>query len=105
MYILNAFSLAMVPEYPAQLAVTELSCEQARTLVQGTEVQSAVGHAETAAILSDLLGIAVATNRITVHLQRGQWALVGQYDGPRLPEGATRLPPNARVRWLRVAVL
>lgn len=31
-------------------------------------------------------------------------AIVGQYDGPRLPEGAIALPEGASIRWVFVYV-
>jgi hypothetical protein len=67
-------------------------------------VDSAVGHADTAAVFSSLLGVPVPMERRTVTLQPGETALVGQYSGPRLPEGATTLPEEATITWLLVTV-
>lgn len=50
------------------------------------------------------LGHPVPMNRVNVQLHPGDSALVGQYTGPRLPEGATQLPEGARILWLRVDV-
>lgn len=100
MFVLNSFSLSMI-EYPSTIKVEELSLERARALVE-TGVQSAVGHQDTAVLF--LLGVPVAFNRTSVKLDKGCSALVGQYSGPRLPEGATRLPEGATIRWLLVTV-
>ena len=68
------------------------------------EATSAVGHADTARVFAAALERPVEANRVTVALARGERALVGQYVGPRLPEGATALPEGARIDWLLVTV-
>lgn len=102
MKLLNAFSLNMVA-HPATIETQPVSLDEARQLVAGG-FESAVGHADTAAILSGLLGTVVPMERRTVQLQPGETALVGQYSGPRLPEGATTLPAGATITWLLVTV-
>jgi len=99
-YILNAFSLGMLPAVACNLAVRPLTREEARELADGAE--SAVGHESTAAIFGAELDRHVICARSTVALQRGDVAVVGQYVGPRLPEGATQLPEGARIEWRRV---
>jgi hypothetical protein len=66
---------------------------------RGVEVESIVGHADTAAIFSTILNHPVAHNRATIKLGPGDLLLVGQYVGPRLPEGATELPEGATIEW------
>lgn len=65
---------------------------------------SAVGHELTAAVFSAVLGVPVACRRETVCLPYGARVVVGQYRGPRLPEGATSLPEGATIEWLHVEV-
>jgi hypothetical protein len=89
-YIGSAFSLGMLPEGRAPL-ILELP---ERPSFEG--LTSVVGHADTAAILG------VAFNRSTLKLVPGDVLIVAQYDGPRLPEGATSLPEGARFRWFKV---
>ena len=101
MYILNAFSLNMLIGN-ADIAVREVSQKVAACLA--ADCSSAVGHADTAAVFSSVLGVTVPCNRATVALKDGDVALVGQYSGPRLPEGATSLPEGAAIKWLVVAV-
>jgi hypothetical protein len=43
-------------------------------------------------------------NRANVSLAAGDRVLVGQYSGPRLPEGTTTLPEGATIKWLVVTV-
>ena len=101
MYILNAFSLNMLVGN-ADIVVREVSQKVAAILADACV--SAVGHADTAAVFSSVLGVPVPCNRATVVLKDGDLALVGQYSGPRLPEGATTLPEGATIKWLVVRV-
>jgi len=102
MYILNAFSANMIDRFPANVTFEEISSEQAAMLA--ADSTSAVGHADTAAVFSHVLQRHVPCNRLNVSLQSGDKALLGQYIGPRLPEGSTRLPAGASVKWLIVKV-
>jgi hypothetical protein len=99
-YIGNAFSLNMLADFPARLSAEEVSLGTARTLA--ATATSAVGHESTAAIFATLLGRDVPVARVTLRLQPGDAMLVGQYIGPRLPEGATTLPEGAAIRWVVV---
>lgn len=108
--ITNAFSLSMLPEAGGKVSVDVI--EQADILdylrtaeTDGFSVESAVGHASTAAIFSDLLSYPVAVNRVSISLNWNTLLLVGQYTGPRLPEGATSLPEGASIRWFLVYLI
>lgn len=90
MFLLNAFSLQMV-ETPCVCRFTEVS-----ELPQGLE--SAIGHADTAAVLG------VPCNRVSVKLAAGDTAFVAQLMGGRLPEGATTLPEGFKFKFVRVDV-
>ena len=71
------------------------------------EIIPAGGHADTARLIGDALGIPMPVARITVRLQggpdelyeRAEIALIGAYTGPRLPEGCTQLPEGASLEW------
>lgn len=102
MYIINAFSANMIKRFPANVIFEEISSEQASMLA--SNAVSAVGHADTAAVFSYELQRQVPCNRLNVSLQGGDKALLGQYVGPRLPEGSTRLPAGASIKWLVVKV-
>lgn len=107
MYIANAFSLKMLPEWVAVglIHFQRLTLEEARNYVASQDYTSAVGHADTAVIYSQLLGISIPVSRIDAHLTPGieEHILVGQYFGPRLPEGATTLPEGAEIQWVLVS--
>jgi hypothetical protein len=100
MYLTNAFSLNMITSFPARLSAEEVGLDEARRLA--VTATSAVGHESTAAIFAALLGREVPVARINVRLLPGDALLVGQYIGPRLPEGATALPDGATIRWVLV---
>ena len=101
MFLLNAFSLNMIVGN-ADIVVREITQVTAASLA--ATCTSAVGHADTAAVFSSVLGVEIPCNRATVALKEGDVALVGQYSGPRLPEGATLLPEGATIKWVVVAV-
>jgi len=103
MKILNAFSLNMVAAFPASILAEEISLSEARTALE-SNLESAVGHTDTASVFTEQLGLTVPANRATVSLKQGDVVVVGQYSGPRLPEGCTTLPAGATIKWLRVSV-
>ena len=105
--IANAFSLNMLD---LDVGVTDLQvCPTCQEFVR-EEVEAAggftsiVGHADTAAVFSGILGLDVPMNRATFQLEEGVTLFVGQYKGPRLPEGATSLPEGATVEWAMVVI-
>lgn len=101
-FICNAFSLNMLSSLTANIRCIEVTAAQAAEIAEGAA--SAVGHADTAAVFSSVLGACVPSARITVTLNKGDSVLVGQYSGPRLPEGATTLPEGATVKWVIVTI-
>lgn len=103
MKIINSFSAGMLASYPVSVLFSEVTLDEARRIA-AEGVESAVGHADTAAIFAGLLGTEVAMNRASLSLKAGDKALLGQYAGPRLPEGSTTLPEGATIRWLVVEI-
>ena len=103
--IANAFSLNMLDLETAQrLIVTPTSPSFIWEDVQenGGIFTSIVGHEDTAAILSEQLGFEVPCNRTTFQLEPDTTLYVGQYKGPRLPEGTKTLPEGAKIEWIAV---
>ena len=98
MYILNAFSLNMISAFPVDVHFEEVSLEEARVIA--VDCESAVGHLETAAVFADALGCPILANRVSVTLFKGDSVLIGQYKGPRLPEGTTSLPGGSTIKWI-----
>lgn len=102
-YLANAFSLSMLPSAgPVRLSVIPTTNEFVGARLEENPWTSAVGHAQTAALFTEELGIEVPTNRIAVTLTNADRLFVGQYTGPRLPEGSTSLPEGAAIRWFLI---
>lgn len=91
MYLLNAFSLQMISEFP-----TNVKFEEVDTLPNG--LVSAIGHQDTANVLG------VPMNRVNVSLSKGDVAYIAQLQGGRLPEGATTLPDGFTFKFIKVSV-
>jgi len=98
-YLSNAFSPNMLATMPTNLRFAEITVAVAAEYVSGG-VEHAVGHASTAAVFADVLGVPVPTNRTTITLEAGDKLVFGQYRGPRLEEGVTTLPEGATIQWL-----
>ena len=60
--------------------------------------------ADTAAVVSDIAGITVPCNRISVHLDPGDILYVAQVVGGRLPEGSTTLPEGFKLKFYKATI-
>lgn len=113
-YICNSFSLAMLEAW--RLSDTESKTTLSLIPISdpfawladaesrhGAAV-SAVGHADTAALFSALLGREIPMNRISVVFDEATEILVGQLTGPRPPEGSTTLPEGAKISWVAMTI-
>lgn len=114
-YICNAISLSMLPRWSidpeaasdgvaigADLRIRTVDDPAAYLAGVDDDIESAVGHADTAALFTAILGRGVEARRVSVEMADDVTLLVGQYIGPRLPEGTTALPEGARVLWATV---
>lgn len=102
MYIANAFSLQMLPKGLAcDLRVEPITTEEVRAL----DVQSAIGHADTATIVGNILGKDLPAERINITLDLDDSIIVAQVQGGRLPEGCTVLPEGTTISFLKVTVM
>ena len=90
-FLMNAFSLQMVTEFPCTVSIEEVN-----QLPEGLE--SAIGHQDTANVLG------VPMNRVNVSLSKGDVAFVAQLQGGRLPEGSTTLPEGFSLKFFKVTV-
>ena len=97
-YLTNAFSIQMLSGSATvrfeEIDVTEVP----------TDVVSAVGHADTAAVLTNILGFEVPMNRVSVSLDEFTELFVAQLVGGRLPEGSTSLPEGFKFKFFRVTI-
>lgn len=104
MFLCNAFSLGMLESLNVDIAVRPVEAQDVRDFHEREGLISAVGHENTAVLFGGLLGFEVGCNRASLSLKPGDRLIVGQYRGPRLPEGATELPEGATVEWALVVI-
>lgn len=95
-YLSNAFSLQMT-DADCNLKIRTVKAEDIPD-----DVISCIGHADTAKVLSSLLGREVPCNRESINLMEGDELYVAQIIGGRLPEGATTLPEGFRFKFIKV---
>jgi len=93
MKLLNAFSTQMLGA-DSLVSVRSISLDAVKKMAERGMLESCIGHADTAAVLSAVLGSEITHNRVAIQLQPGDRAVVAQLTGGRLPEGATTLPDD-----------
>lgn len=98
-YIANAFSLQMVE------AGSTISTKAVLPEEIPEDVISVVGHADTARVISGILGRDIPTNRVSIKIEKGDELYVAQIQGGRLPEGATTLPEGVTITFVKVMVV
>jgi len=101
-YLVNAFSIQMLS---GAATVQTVRFEEIDATDVPSDVVSAIGHADTAAVLSEVLGFPVPMNRINVALDENTELYVAQLVGGRLPEGATTLPEGFSFKFYRVTIV
>ncbi len=108
LYVANAFSLSMLDRHDQQYMVENtripFPCNNPLNYLKNCkenniEIVSCIGHENTAQLFSNILGMQLSANRIDIKLEKDIILLVGQYQGPRLEEGVTTLPENAKIDW------
>ena len=103
-YLANSFSLQMLNlEKLSTVVVTPITMQEVKELL--TDFVSAVGHQDTASVLSASLGINIPMNRINISLIPGDVLIVAQLIGGRLPEGSTTLPDGFEFKFLKVVLV
>lgn len=99
-YLSNAFSIQMLDTSVAHnITITPIEPSQIPT-----DCVSAIGHADTAAVVSDILCRSVSCNRMSISLTESDTLYVAQLIGGRLPEGSTTLPEGFQIAFLKVQV-
>ncbi len=98
-YILNAIPGACVPNKGCALDLAPISWGLFRRSVEDKQALSAIGHEDTARLISEMSGCDISCNRISVPtFDSGDEHLIVLYKGPRLPEGVTTLPEGASLQ-------
>ena len=111
-YLTNALPLGACPER-CSLRVSPATAREAAAAwaVAGTigPVTNAIGHPTTSELVVRQLkaegaGYMAPGERVTLELELGDTLIVAQYIGPRLAEGATELPGDARIEYRMVEI-
>lgn len=79
--------------------IKPISVETAVRIYDAYVTESGIGHADTAALVSGILGREVPMNRVSLAWTPGTIILGALYTGPRLPEGTTVLPEGASLSF------
>jgi len=99
-YLLNAIPGACIPAQGIMLDFVPIAASDVPQ-----DVVSCIGHKDTAAIVSALVGFDVPENRQPAPpFSPDCEHFFALYRGPRLPEGATQLPDGASLDFFRVEV-
>ena len=94
----NAFSINMLDGFTS-IDFVPIDESLIKMHLKDSSITSVVGHADTARVFTNILGVDVPMNRIPWKWDDDSELLVGQLTGPRLPEGATTLPEGASIKW------
>lgn len=98
LYIANAFAGQMIPD-SCIVSKKPVPTDIVKQMLDGREWQSCVGHADTANILSGMLGVTVPANRVSISLNGEDVLIVAQVMSGRLPEGCTTLPEGTEMKF------
>jgi hypothetical protein len=89
-YLVNAFSLNMIKEFPATITIDKIDkeefCETLDIRLENGEVVNAVGHDSTVYLINKLCGVNLEKNRINVKMNKEDIALIIMIS-QRLEEG------------------
>lgn len=99
-YLLNALPGALIPSDGGVLTVEPMAAVD----ILEAEWTSAIGHADTAALVAGMVGKDCPANRVSVPTlgPDNDTHYLALYQGPRLPEGATQLPTGATLSFYRL---
>lgn len=102
-YVINAISGNMFDlSKDFDLCWKPLTLSDVKSLLKQGGWKSVLGHDDIATILSTITGYKLEKNRINNTLEFGDKAILAQYKGPRLEEGAVALPKDATIQFALV---
>lgn len=107
MILTNAFSIQMLDTSKKSshtVSFKETAVDDIKELILKNGVLSAIGHEDTASVLSHMLGLAIPANRVNIQLNNDP-IIVAQIVGGRLPEGATTLPKGIEIKFFVVNMI
>lgn len=108
----NAFSLQMITSIIEDTPLVQfraMELDEVKDVVEfaGTRgiLTNAIGHADTAHIVGNMIGATLVPNRINVALDENTTIIVAQVIGGRLPEGCTTLPEGTKIKFIEVSLM
>lgn len=100
----NAFSLQMLNlDEVNTVKIEPVKIENVNEILK-EGFSSAIGHEDTANVLSNMLDTDIPCNRVSVSLEKGDTVIVAQFVGGRLPAGATKLPEDLKLKFVKVSI-
>ncbi|PIX99094.1 hypothetical protein COZ22_03425 [bacterium (Candidatus Howlettbacteria) CG_4_10_14_3_um_filter_37_10] len=106
----NAFSIQMLKSSEVEVSFRKVEAHRVTAVVHNaarteTEFVSAIGHADTAAVVGSTLGLELEANRENIALEENDVLFVAQLKGGRLPEGSTTLPEGFNIEFWQVQII
>jgi hypothetical protein len=104
-YVVNAFSLQML-DGDCTAEISERTPVEVELHLDANRqyVVSAIGHADTAYLVSQLINQNLKTDRININLTPADELIVAQVIGGRLPEGCTTLPEGIKIKFYSIRI-
>ena len=101
MKLLHAFSPTMLGNTKGGVTtyMRQITTDQAINLLKEYGVESAIGKANLANVLTNMLGIKIETKPCKVVLNPNEQVIIAQYYGPTMADDADTLPDNARINF------
>jgi len=96
----NALSINMIARDLELLHIMEIEPKDVPK-----DIECAIGHIDTAKVVGDVLGQDLTARRVNIEIDDDSFIYVAQYRGPRLPEGTTKLPEGAEIKFYRVTTI
>lgn len=105
--VANAFSINMLNQFPCDVRFQEINKDECLSIIQqhNYELDSYIGHEDTANVLSTELNINIPAKRQSLIINKNEQILIIQLIGGRLPEGTTKLPENFKFKYFVVQIL
>ncbi len=97
-YVGNVFTFGFLSNKNVDIKSRVISWKEFDEVL-ASEFINFMGHEDVAHM------VGLEQNRISISVKSGDIVYLAQYDGPRLPEGATVLPEGATLVPLKVEVL
>lgn len=104
MYLTNALPASVLATAGALISFEPVSPRMVGAMLENGTLQSAVGHQDTANLISaTCFGAPCPFNRVSIQpLLPGESLIAALYQGPRLEEGSKTLPEGASLSFFRV---